>query len=198
MNDSELIKLILQGDREKFGTLVDRYSQMVFSTCMGFVHNREDAEDLTQEVFIRAFQSLGGFKGQSSFPTWIYRIAVNASLNFTRKHSKVSFFDRLESLFAGEKSAERNPGLSLSDDPEKIMIEREHSLWLQRALDSLPANQRTAIILSKYDDLSQKAISEIMELSEGAVEALIQRAKKNLRERLSSGEKKSRTQRRKK
>ncbi|MDX9811578.1 MAG: RNA polymerase sigma factor [Bacteroidales bacterium] len=190
MNDNELIELILQGDREKFGTLVDRYSQMVFRTCMGFVHNREDAEDLTQEVFLRAFQSLAGFKGKSSFPTWIYRIAVNASLNFKRKHSGISLFERLESLFSGEKSAEKNPVFSLTDDPEKILIEREHSLWLQRALDSLPANQRTAIILSKYEDLSQKEISEIMNLSIGAVEALLQRAKKNLRERLSAGDKK--------
>jgi RNA polymerase sigma-70 factor (ECF subfamily) len=190
MNDNELIELILQGDREKFGNLVERYSQMVFRTCMGFVHNREDAEDLTQEVFLRAFQSLAGFKCKSSFPTWIYRIAVNASLNFKRKHSGISLFERLESLFSGEKSAEKNPVFSHPDDPEKILIEREHSLWLQKALDSLPANQRTAIILSKYEDLSQKEISEIMNLSVGAVEALLQRAKKNLRERLSAGDKK--------
>lgn len=191
MNDKELTEIILKGDTEKFGVLVERYSQMVFRTCLGFVHIREDAEDLTQEVFIRAFQSLGGFKGNSSFSTWIYRIAVNASLNFTRNRRKISFLERFESLFTSEGPGEKNPLLLFTEDPEKIMIAREHSLWLQRALDSLPSNQRTAIILSKYDDLSQKEIAEIMDLSEGAVEALLQRARKNLRKKLSPGEKKS-------
>jgi RNA polymerase sigma-70 factor (ECF subfamily) len=72
-----------------------------------------------------------------------------------------------------------------ADDPENIIIRQEHSQWLQKALDSLPENQRTAIVLSKYDDLSQKEIAEIMNTTEGAVEALLQRAKKNLREKLS-------------
>ncbi len=191
MNDKELSEMILKGDTDKFGVLVERYSPMVFRTCMGYVHNREDAEDLTQEVFIRAYQSLGGFRGNSSFSTWIYRIAVNASLNFTRNRSRASFFERLESLFSGEGSGDKNPSFSVGEDPEKIVIAHEHSLWLQRALDSLPSNQRTAIILSKYDDLSQKEIAEIMDLSEGAVEALLQRARKNLRKKLSPDEKKS-------
>ena len=72
-----------------------------------------------------------------------------------------------------------------TDDPENIIIKQEHSQWLQKALDSLPESQRTAIVLSKYDDLSQKEIAEILNTTEGAVEALLQRAKKNLREKLS-------------
>lgn len=192
MTDNEYIKLILQGDRNKFGIIVEKYRQMVFRTCMGFVHNKDDADDLAQEVFIQAYQSLSKFKMESAFSTWLYRISVNASLNKIRKTSGRSFFHRLGSVFSGEDK--NDPLFSASDmeDPENILIRQEHSQWLQKALDSLPGNQRTAIILSKYDDLPQKEIAEVMDITEGAVEALLQRAKKNLREKLSGyGQKKS-------
>lgn len=185
MNENELIKLIIQGEREKFGIFVEKYQQMVFRTCIGFVHNKDDADDLTQEVFIQAYQSLPEFKMKSAFSTWLYRIAVNASLNKVRRSAGTSFIQRLESFFG----AENNKIIQLSafdaDDPENIIIKQEHSQWLQKALDSLPENQRTAIVLSKYDDLSQKEIADIMNTTEGAVEALLQRAKKSLREKLS-------------
>ena len=185
MNENELIKLILQGERDKFRIFVEKYQKMVFRTCMGFVHNKEDADDLTQEVFIQAYQSLPDFKMKSTFSTWIYRIAVNASLNKVRRSAGTSFFQRLESFFGSENQMAGQLTASDMDDPENIIIKQEHSLWLQKALDSLPENQRTAIVLSKYDDLSQKEIAEILNTTEGAVEALLQRAKKNLREKLS-------------
>lgn len=185
MNENELIKLILQGERDKFRIFVEKYQQLVFRTCMGFVHNKEDADDLTQEVFIQAYQSLPDFKMKSAFSTWLYRIAVNASLNRVRKSSGTSFLQRLESLFGSENKTDWQLTAVDTDDPENIIIRKEHSQWLQKALDSLPENQRTAIVLSKYDDLSQKEIAEIMNTTEGAVEALLQRAKKNLREKLS-------------
>jgi len=103
MSDIEIIELILQGDREKFRILVDQYQQMVFRTCMGFLHHKEDAEDLTQEVFIRAYQSLSRFKGDSAFSTWLYRIAVNASLNKVRKSSKNLICNILINYLVGKK-----------------------------------------------------------------------------------------------
>jgi len=186
MNDSELIKLILDGDRDRFRILVEQHQQMVFRTCMGFVHNREDAEDLAQDVFVQAYRSLSGFKGESAFSTWIYRIAVNASLNKIRKSSRNSVFQRLDTLFGQERNKELSLPLDSPENPEEILIKEEHAVWIHKALDSLPDNQKTAVILSKYDDLPQKEIAEIMNLTEGAVEALLQRAKKNLREKLSS------------
>lgn len=192
MEEFEIISDILKGDKEKFRLLVDKYKQMVFRTCMGFVHDKDDADDLTQEVFIQVYQSLSKFNKKSAFSTWLYRISVNASLNKIRKTSGRSLFQRFESVFSGEDK--NYPQFSISDmeDPENILIRQEHSRWLQKALDSLPENQRTAIILSKYDDLPQKEIAEIMDITEGAVEALLQRAKKNLREKLmGDGRKKS-------
>jgi RNA polymerase sigma-70 factor, ECF subfamily len=191
MTDRELIKLILQGDKEKFRILVEQYQHMVFRTCIGFLHDKDDADDLTQDIFIQAYQSLHSFKGDSAFSTWIYRISVNASLNWVRKRSRNVVLNRLEALFGSAGEKEISLPVSDTENPETILIRQEHSQWVQNALDRLPEKQRTALILSKYDDLSQKEIAEIMKTTEGAVEALIQRAKTNLRLKLSSSYKKN-------
>jgi len=184
MTDGEIIGLILEGDRNKYRMLVERYQALVFRTCMGFLHNREDADDLTQEVFIQAYQSLPKFKGEASFSTWIYRIALNASLNRVRKTKGNFFLQKLETLFGFDKK--NDSSLSGSDNPESLFIRTEQRELVTKALNSLPEKQRIAIVLSKYDDLPQKEIADIMNITEGAVEALIQRAKANLRKKLSS------------
>lgn len=186
MTDSEIIRQIVQGDRNLFGRLVEKYQTMVFRTCMGFLHNKDDADDLTQEVFIQAYQALEKFKGNAAFSTWIYRVAVNASLNKVRKSSKTFLFQRFGSMLGGEKQKEFEIPTIDNENPETLLIHEEHRAWVQKALNSLPENQHTAIVLSKYDDLSQKEIAEIMNTTEGAVEALIQRAKANLKEKLKN------------
>lgn len=191
MTDGEIIQLIIQGDRNMYRKLVERYQPMVFRTCMGFLHNKEDAQDLTQDIFIRVYQNLDRFKGDATFATWIYRITINASLNKIRKSTKSSLLQRLESMFGVEKSKEFAFPIPDSENPENILILNEHREWVQNALNSLPEKQRTAIVLSKYEDLSQKEIAEVMNTTEGAVEALIQRAKVNLRVKLLSLHKKN-------
>lgn len=188
MTDHEIILKILEGEKELFRYIVERYQQLVFRTCMGFLHNREDADDLTQEIFIRAYQSLGKFRGDSSFSTWMYRIAVNASLNRVRKSSRNSLFRRLESVFNSEKKADRF--VEEAESPEAMVIRQEQKDRVTRAIDILPEKQRIAIVLSHYDDLSQKEIAEIMHTTEGAVEALLHRGKANLRKNLASFQKK--------
>ena len=190
MTDNDIIAQIVQGDRNMYRKLVDKYQPMVFRTCMGFLHNKDDSDDLTQDVFIQAYQTLPGFKGDATFSTWIYRIAVNASLNKTRKSSKSLLIQRFEMSFGGSKNKEYSFPSPDTENPENILILNEHREWVKKALESLPENQRTAIVLSKYDDLSQKQIAEIMKTSEGAVEALMQRAKANLRKKLSALQKK--------
>ena len=190
MTDNDIIAQILQGDRNLYRKLVEKYQPMVFRTCMGFLHNKDDSDDLTQEIFIQAYQTLSGFKGDAGFSTWIYRIAVNASLNKTRKSSKSLLVQRFEMVFGNSGKQEYSFPIPDSENPENILILDEHRELVQRALESLPENQRTAIVLSKYDDLSQRQIAQIMKTSEGAVEALIQRAKANLREKLSAFQKK--------
>ena len=187
ITDIEIIKKIAEGDRNQYRILVERYQQMIFRTCMGFLHNRDDADDLVQDIFIQAYQALPEFRQQSSFSTWLYRIAVNAALNKVRKNSK-NFLVRYLDSFSGSENKD-NPVTNVSDNenPEEILIREEHRVWIKKALDSLPGNQRIAIVLSKYDELPQKEIATIMNITEGAVEALIQRAKANLRKQLASG-----------
>ena len=185
MTEQQIIQEILHGNRDQYRKLVERHQSMIFRTCMGFLHNKEEAEDLTQDVFIQAYQSLEGFKGNATFSTWLYRIAVNASLNKLRKSRGTSLFKKIESVFGGEKDSVYNFPVPAADNPENLLITAEHREWVRKALDSLPEKQRTAIVLSQYDELPQKEIAAIMEITEGAVEALIQRAKANLRARLA-------------
>ncbi|HEX2922296.1 MAG TPA: RNA polymerase sigma factor [Bacteroidales bacterium] len=193
MNDPDIIRSVLNGRLDDFRELVERYQQRIFRLIIGYVHNQEEAEDLTQEVFIKAWQSLDKFRGDSSFSTWLHRIAINICLNNTRKNRGNSLIGRLSSFFGNENQIQIP---FFEENAEEILIKEEYKAWLKRALDNLPENQRTAIILSKYDDLPQKEIAAIMNLTEGAVEALIQRAKKNLREKLSPGIKKVKKERR--
>ncbi len=190
-DDNEIIRRIIEGNKNEYRILVERYQQMVFRTCMGFVHNSADAEDITQDVFIKAYLSLKTFRMESSFSTWLYRIAVNASLNREREKKKNFIVRYLSDLMSTGSDTIPVSEIYESQDPESILIGEEHRARVKKALDSLPDNQRTAIILSKYEDLSQKEIADIMGKSEGAVEALLQRAKANLRTRLTAGSKKN-------
>jgi len=185
MTDNEIISSVLQGNPNNYRYLVEKYQQMVFRTCIGFVHNKDDADDLTQDIFIQAYQALPRFKGDSAFSTWLYRIAVNASLNKIRKSPLKNILQRIENFTGKRNEHETFVSVSTGEDPENMLIRQEQIEAVRQALDALPENQRTAIILSKYDDLSQKEIAEIMNNTEGAVEALLQRAKKNLRDKLS-------------
>ncbi len=185
MTQNELIELILTGNQEAFRTIVEQYEGKVFRTCMGFVHDKEDAEELTQDVFVSLYQNLDRFKGNSSFSTWVYRIAVNSSLNHLRKNRRLKFIQRLENIFGAEMRNERNSEMNLVEYPEKILLDNERNRQLYAAIDSLPKNQHIAFTLSKYEEMSQREISKVMGITEGAVEALLQRAKANLQKKLS-------------
>jgi len=177
MSDEILIKEVIAGNNAAFKTLMERYQLLVFRTVMGFVHLKEDAEDITQEVFIRVYQSLHTFQGESEFSTWIYRIIVNMSLNFLRSNRKKRLLQSLEALFI-LRSEEKTPLEELEST--------ERDRRIRKAIDSLPEKQRMAFILSRYEELSQKKIATIMNRSEGAVEQLLQRAKENLQKKLRS------------
>ena len=179
MHDIEIIQSIQAGRTNEFKRLVEKHQSSVFRTALGFVHIKEDAEDLTQEVFIRVFQSLDSYQGNAAFSTWLYRITVNICLNHlnkTKGRGIIQFAeDMMQSLFnkAGEN---RNP--------VEELIDAERETAIRNAIDSLPEKQRTAFVLSKYDDLSQKEIAQIMQISEGAVEQHLQRGKINLQKKL--------------
>lgn len=159
-----------------FEQVVRQHHQKVFRTAMGFVHSREDAEDITQDVFLSAYKNRDRFRGGSEIGTWLYRITVNTSLNHLARKKRRMFF-----TFGQDKEIERLPA---EDNPQQMMERNESDTMVRRAIDSLPDKQKTAFVLSRYDDLSQKQVAEIMLATEGAVEQLLQRANANLRKKL--------------
>ena len=185
MTQNELIKLVLDGNQAAFRSIIEQYKANVFRTCLGFVHDREDAEELTQDVFVNIYRNLNRFKGDSTFSTWIYRIAVNSSLNHLRKQKKQSFIQRFENIFSGKNHEDANAATAYWDSPEKRMIDEERNNQLYNAIDSLPEKQRIAFNMSKYEELPQREIASVMNITEGAVEALLQRAKANLQKKLT-------------
>lgn len=180
MTEVELVENIKKGDKDVFAIVVEKYSDRVFRTSIGFVHIKEDAEDLTQEVFVRIFRSIHNFKGDSELSTWIYKITVNTCINYVNTKNRFSLIDFAGNLF---HTAHENYA-SADKNPEEKYTESERENAIRRAIDNLPEKQRIAFVLSKYDEMPQKEIALIMQTSVGAVEQHIQRAKVTLQKKL--------------
>jgi len=183
MNETEIIAGLKQGNEAAFKELVDSHRQIVVNTCFGLLHNISDAEDVAQEVFIDVFRSVDKFRADSKISTWLYRIAVNRSFNFIRDNKKRKFHSYNE-LSESKKELLNQQVQEGADTPESDMENNQRKIILHEAVDALPQNQRVAFTLNKYEDLSYKEISDVMNLSVSSVESLIHRAKKNLQKKL--------------
>lgn len=177
MEDTELISRIKAGDRVAFTELVELYAQKVINTCYRFLLDRQDAEDISQEVFIEVFQSIRNFRGESKLSTWIYRIAVTKSLDEIKKRKRKKYISSIGKMLHLDEIAHWLSGGAM---PDKSLNEKERLNDVYRALNTLPDNQRIAFTLSKIDGYSNNAIAEIMTTSVIAVESLIYRAKNNI------------------
>jgi RNA polymerase sigma factor (sigma-70 family) len=185
LEDKEIIARLRMNDEKAFSTLVDLFSKKVYNTCIGMLQNIEDAEDVTQEIFITIHTNILQFKEESSLSTWIYRISVNKCLEFIRKKNRKKRSGIFKSIFSsdGEKAIENHsdfihPGIELEN--------KERAQILFKAIDLLSEQQRTAYILHKVEQVSYNEIAAIMELSLSAVESLLFRAKQNLRKHLAT------------
>lgn len=189
MTDKELIDDILDHNSQRaFEELVGRYQELVVKTCKGFVNSYADAEDIAQEVFIEVYESLQGFRSEAKLSTWIYRIAVNKSLNFVRKNKREKLFRSIETFFTSNNSEDEPMQIEdRSNNKADSNIERsENKRLLKESINRLPENQRIAFILSKYQELSYKEIAAVMEVSLSSVESLLFRAKTNLQKHILS------------
>ena len=184
MTDEELVRKIIGGDHLAFKRLVDRYQHLVINTCYNLIGNRQDSEDVAQEVFFQVYKSARKFRREAKFSTWLYRIAVNRSLNFIRDNKRFRWLESLSSLLEGENQRVSDVPASNSDRPDIALEKKERDAAVQRAIDSLPAKQRAAFVLHKYEGLSYQEIAEILERSLSSVESLIHRAKSNLQREL--------------
>lgn len=184
MLPEELLFHTSNGDKTAFRQLYDLFKDRVYNTCVSYLQQVNDAEEVTQDVFVEVYNAAGSYKGNASVSTWIYRIAINKCLDKMRYNNRQKRFTFLVSLFkhdTGELHHDPpdfvHPGVSLE--------QKEKSRILFNAMQQLPENQKTAFVLKQIEGLSQKEIAAIMDLGEKAVESLMQRAKSNLRNILS-------------
>ena len=167
--------------------LYTKYGKLVYNLSLQYVQNKEDAEEITQDVFVAIHLSIDGFKEQSKISTWIYRITINKSLDFIRSKNRKRRFAVLTSLFFADGN-EAHVETSHFNNPGVLMEQKEKLQHIYQFINELPPNQKTALILNKLENKSQQEIAEIMNLSPKAVESLIQRAKVGLEKKIKSSE----------
>jgi RNA polymerase sigma-70 factor (ECF subfamily) len=171
--DGDLVAAFLSGRREAFDLIVERYRRQIYQVCYRFVGNHEDASDLAQDVFVRAFKGLRTFKGQASLGTWLYRVAVNTSLNRAAARRP-----------AAEPIDVRQHPDGRAVDPLQGLMDLERMAGVRDAIRQLPPKQRATLILRIYQDLSHEEIARVLGSSIGAVKANFFHALGNLKRRL--------------
>ena len=181
--DSAVVEQVRSGNVAAFDELVVKYRERIYSIIYNLTSNREDAADLTQDAFIRAFQSINRFGGQSSFFTWLYRIAVNGAHTHLRKNRLRTFFS-IEQASEEEQTPEWLGQLAVEAGAEKEIFARDLRQRLNEAFQKLSIKHRTVITLFEIDGLSHAEIAEIMECSEGTVRSRLHYAKTQLQSEL--------------
>ncbi|GAB1857421.1 RNA polymerase sigma factor [Flavobacteriaceae bacterium MHTCC 0001] len=186
LTENELIAGLKGHNANAYGKLLDDFQQKVFATCISFVPNKEDAEDIAQEVFVEVFNSIGKFKGNSKLSTWIYRITTNKCLEFIRKRNTKKRFGFMQSILGNEIPVDKTSYFTEMNHPGIILENKEKSETLFYAINQLPEAQKVVFTLHKVDGKSYQEISEITAKSVSSVESLMFRAKKNLQKLLEN------------
>lgn len=180
--ESQLLDMAKTGSLPAFEELISLYEKKVFNYCYRMTNSREDAEDLTQEVFLKVYRSLPSFKGNSQFSTWLYRIAHNICIDKFRKQKAV-----VVPLVQGEEDEEREIQLKADGpSPEDILLSKEQQSVIQKGIESLKPDYRSVIVLRDIQHYSYEEIADILTLPLGTVKSHISRARAALREALES------------
>ncbi len=177
--DWAIVQRVQNGEVSAFNQLVQKYRQPLFSTIYNMTGNREDATDIAQEVFIKAFQSIKRFRGQASFYTWLYRIAVNSSITFIKRAKKQRFIN-YETIDETLVSSEILEYFTAKTKTEKGALLKELQEKLNEALQKLSPKHRIVVILHEVEGMNHKEIADITQTSEGPVRSRLHYAKKML------------------
>jgi len=175
-SDIDLLHRVSIGEKNAFRELYQQFSDRVYNTAISFAQNPSDAKDIAQEVFIKIHKNAGKFKRKSSLNTWIYRITVNTAINHINKRKR---------LKTNELNDSNNRQLDFSH-PGILLEQKEKAQALFKAIKTLPDHQKTAFILSFVEGLPRQEVADIMNKTLKSIEALLMRAKSNLRQQLSS------------
>jgi RNA polymerase sigma-70 factor (ECF subfamily) len=183
LKEEHLITQLKAGDDNAFKYFVEKYQNLVYNTSLGMLQHAEDAEDITQEVFIQVYHTISQFKGEAKLSTWLYRVAVTRSLDHLRAKKRKKRFAFIQSLFGTESNEPLveqasfvHPGVQLEN--------KERAGILFAAIAKLPENQKIAFTLNKVEGLSYEEVAEVMQTSVSSVESLLFRARNNLKTHL--------------
>jgi RNA polymerase sigma-70 factor (ECF subfamily) len=183
-SDAEVMLRVKAGDQSAFDYLVRKYRRPMMSFMYRMSRNSAAAEDLAQEVFLRVYRSRESYEASAKFTTWLYRIATNLAVN----HARDTRHERPEvQVSLDEPDEDTGTTLELPDgslNAEQVMVRRERMLAIRRKVESLPEQQRLAVIMHKYQQMDYKQISEVLKKSESATKSLLFRAYETLREQL--------------
>lgn len=177
-DDWQLVLRSRAGDQQAFRELFDRYQRQVLAIAVGMTGSGDDAMDVVQETFVRAHKNLGSFLGESSFYTWLYRIAVNVGIDFRRRQSRRAEIVQVEPIDESASDAER------AADPETEVAHRELGRRILMGIDELTPEHKAAIILREIEGLSYEDISKVMQCSKGTVMSRLHYARKKLQAKL--------------
>jgi RNA polymerase sigma-70 factor (ECF subfamily) len=183
-SDLELVQRVQRGDKSAFDLLVRKYQHKVVKLVMRYMRDPADAEDVSQEAFIKAYRALPNFRGDSAFYTWLYRIAINTAKNaiVARKRSPVEYDLDLQNT---EDSYDMQGRLADTETPEALVLTEEIRTIVNAAIDALPEDLRTAIVLRELEGMSYEEIAAAMECPVGTVRSRIFRAREAIDRRLA-------------
>jgi RNA polymerase sigma-70 factor (ECF subfamily) len=182
-SDWELVQRTRTGDREAFRELVERYQRKIAALALGMLRNREDALDVVQETFTKAYQSLERFKGDSAFYTWLYRIGFNLCVDHQRREAKLAQVP-LETDERGESPAQVHPDGAGRDQPFERARDAEIARRLREAVRELTPDHRAVILLREVEGLSYEEISQVLRCPKGTVMSRLHYARRELQARL--------------
>jgi RNA polymerase sigma-70 factor (ECF subfamily) len=180
--DEEIVAYIIKGRTELFSAIVDRYQSKVYSPAFHYTHDQEEARDLTQEIFIKLYNNLQSYKSKASFSTWLYRIAVNRCIDWTRKkklHTVSAIYDSSDEEIDIYEVMEDSGG-----GPEEALIKQENKDYIVKVVEDLPEIYKTVIILYYFQDFSPREISDITDIPKRTIETRLYRGKNLLKLRL--------------
>ena len=185
--DLDLVLRSKKGEMNAFGKLVNRYQSLVINFCYKMLGNREDAEDIAQETFLRAFAAIGRFQPRAKFSTWLLTIAKNLTLNFIRNERR-----RIRGVDAVGSSDETVPVIDLAPSgnpgPDSVALQNERARYVRGALKELSDTHRTIIVLRDFEGMTYEEIAEIMGCRKGTVKSRLSRAREQLKEVLIDSE----------
>jgi RNA polymerase sigma factor (sigma-70 family) len=170
--DQDYILEIRSGNVNAYAMLVNNYKDMIFTLALRMVRNREDAEEVAQDTFVKAYKALDSFKGTSKFSTWLYRIVYNTSLDYIKKSKRVIYSEHIDEIHESD--------IGTMQDALSYLEDKEKKETIEKALLQLPEDERVLLTLFYFEDLSLKEISKIVEISYDNVKIKLHRSRKKL------------------